>query len=272
MMSSTNIMYWNCANGIFSKKDLIKEHLKTHKPELFFISEAEINKNKETNLLECENYELSLSNTLSDTRKARICCYSTNDWTKIPNSSISDEILAYQKSNQIVICLYRPFKYYIGETTTTNFERLLANVQNIVQSYQNHALTIIGDFNIDYKKIGDQTYQRHNLANLLQDFQIFNNLNQLVNDITRHRMIEKNGERILQTSILDHVYVNGLHVDNIEVLPTIASDHNLIKVNMINKKEPIGHTKLYLRDWRKHSKETFTFKILYSLNLHKNCS
>jgi len=96
MTSSMCILYWNCANGIFSKRDIIKNYISTYKPELFFISEAEIDKNKETNLLEHENYDLTFSKTLTDTRKARICCYSTKNWSLIPNTSILDEILTFK--------------------------------------------------------------------------------------------------------------------------------------------------------------------------------
>jgi len=190
-MSQQNILYWNCANGIFNKRDIIKNYLQINSPELFFISESEIDKTKELNLLETLPYELNLSNTLSDTRKARICCYSKPEWTLLPNSSTMDEILSYKKQNHIIIGIYRPFKTYSGESTTTNFERLLANLQQIIDSNPNHNITIVGDFNVDYNKMGDRTYQRFNLASTLQDFQISNGLIQMVKEITRHRMIKK---------------------------------------------------------------------------------
>jgi len=155
MTSQKNIMYWNCANGIFTKREIIKNYLTIHEPELFFISEAEIDLYKETNLLQVHNYELYLANTISETRKSRICCYSKSDWSNLSIKSKTDEILAFKKANHIVVGIYRPFKIYSGETTSTNFERLLGSIQEIFNTHANCDFTLVGDFNIDYKKIGD---------------------------------------------------------------------------------------------------------------------
>jgi len=112
----------------------------------------------------------------------------------------------------------------------TNFPRLLNKIQNYINDHQSN-ITLVGDFNIGYLKIGEKSYQRHLLAEILLNFQILNSLGQNVKEITKHRIIEKNKPKLLQTSFLDHVYSNNLHIDDITVHPTLASGHDLICVS-----------------------------------------
>jgi len=173
-----------------------------------------------------------------------------------------NEIIILEFENETVIGIYRPFKLLVGETASTNFDRLLNGLQNYIDNNPNKNLTIVGDFNIDFLKHGDRTYPRHNLANTLSEFQIHNNLDQLVKEITRHRLINKDGTQILQTSLLDHVYTNGLHVEGVEILPTISSDHDLIKINLTSEARKTQTNKKFVRDWRNYSKD----KLLLNLN------
>jgi len=114
--NSKNVLYWNCANGIFNKSDLIKDKIKVNEPELFFIAESEISKTMQTSISDYPGYELSHSKTMSETRKSRICCFSKPEWQLLEELlPIDDEILLYKKGDHIVIGIYRPFKLYINE-------------------------------------------------------------------------------------------------------------------------------------------------------------
>jgi len=110
--------------------------------------------------------------------------------------------------------------------------------------------------------MGQRDYKNHHLAELLMDFQKSNNFDQRIKEITRHRMVNRNGQNVLQTSLLDHVYTNGFHVDDVRVFPTIASDHNLIGIIIKNKNIARKFTnKIYIRDWRKYSKDAALTEI-----------
>jgi len=100
---------------------------------------------------------------MSDTRKARMCCLSKSDWTHIPIKSTFDEILVLKKHKVIAIGVYRPFKIYTNKTSLSNFERLLRAIQEIITSNAEHEFIILDDFNIDFKKMGDRTYQHYNV-------------------------------------------------------------------------------------------------------------
>jgi len=115
----------------------------------------------------------------------------------------------------------------------------------------------VGDFNIDYLRVGDKSYQRHQLSEALLNFQVKNELTQMVKEITRHRLVTKNGIQNLQTSLLDHVYTNCLNIDHIQILPTIASDHDLLKINYDESNQKRKTKKKWIRDWRKYTKENF---------------
>ncbi len=42
-MAINKVIYWNCAGGVKSKHDYIKQVINEEKPCVFFISESEIN-------------------------------------------------------------------------------------------------------------------------------------------------------------------------------------------------------------------------------------
>jgi len=234
---SQSILYWNCASGIFNKMNIIESKIQQFKPEIFFVSESNINLQMNCELLTIQNYNFMNSQTANETRKSRMCCFFKNDWApNMTEMGKEDEIIILEKKDWTIIGIYRPFKVYENETASGNFSRLITRMQNYMTKYQDRKIIITGDFNIDYQKIGDKTYPRHQLATELMEFQIKNNLTQKVKEITRHRMINKNEQSILQTSLLDHVYTNGLHTEFISIEPTMASDHDIVIINLLDRK------------------------------------
>jgi len=200
------------------------------------VAESNINNSINTNLLMTPGYNFINSNTISDERKSRICCFFKNGWTpNLNDMGTTDEIIIMEKLNRTIIGIYRPFKVYQGETASQNFVRLLNCIQMYMDKNRTIKITIIGDFNVDYLKMGDRSYQRYQLANTLLDFQIQNGLIQKVKEITRHRIVTRNNIATLQTSLLDHVYTNDLEVETIKIIPTISSDHDLVKVEFDEK-------------------------------------
>jgi len=258
MINKPNIIYWNCASGIFNKIDIIKHKLTEHKPDVLILAEADLNLNMNLKVLEISGYNFATSLAISSERKSRICVYYKNSWTiNEQYMSKHDEIVILERGELSVIGIYRPFKLLQGETATTNFERLLAKIEQYIEQNRHKKLIILGDFNVDYLKFGDVTYQRHNLADQLLDFQIRNGLGQQVNEITRHQVIRNNNGTSVQTSRLDHVYINFTGLDPVEILPSISSDHDVIKVTIdeLDNTTKIKTETTFIRDWRRYSRE-----------------
>jgi len=93
-----NILYWNCASGIFNKASLIKNKLIEHKPEIFFIAESDLNNAMNLNLLNHLGYNLHTSQTITNERKSRLCSYSKPGWNLANNHmSKNDEIIILKK-------------------------------------------------------------------------------------------------------------------------------------------------------------------------------
>jgi hypothetical protein len=69
------IMFWKCANGIFSKKPCVEKYIKSFKPMAFFISECDIHLNHCLDLLRIKGYSLEVADTLHSKRKGRILVY-----------------------------------------------------------------------------------------------------------------------------------------------------------------------------------------------------
>jgi len=168
--------------------------------------------------------------------------------------TVMDELIILENKDITSIGIYRPFKLLQGETATTNFTRLLDTIQKYIDQNKKRRIIISGDFNIDYLRMGDTSYQRHRLAELLLDFQIRNNLTQIVKEITRHRLVNQNDTQTLQTSLLDHVYTNFIGVEDCQILPSIVSDHDVILVTVESTNKTPSTEITYIRDWRHYSK------------------
>jgi len=144
MNTNKNILYWNCASGIFNKIDVIKFKIQEQKPDVFFISEADLNEKMDLNLLGISEFTLATSKTFSDVRKSRLCAYYNNSWTLNEEfMSEKDELIILEHENLSIIGIYRPFKLLQGETATTNFLRLLAKIQDYLDKCQGKNVSII---------------------------------------------------------------------------------------------------------------------------------
>jgi len=69
------IIFWNCALGIKSKFDFLKDLATTQRPDLMFISEAEVN-DCDLSLINIKGYEISVSESINgEFGVARMACY-----------------------------------------------------------------------------------------------------------------------------------------------------------------------------------------------------
>jgi len=102
-----NVLYWNCASGIFNKIELLKDKTELYDPEIFFVAESNINNDMNTDLLQIRNYNFTNSKTIAQDRKSRICCYYKNKW-KLRDDvmSVDDKIIALEHENNFIIGIY----------------------------------------------------------------------------------------------------------------------------------------------------------------------
>ena len=75
-----NILYWNCANGLYNKLNIIKQNLEDYGPEIYFIAESNLDTNMNQNVLKQNGYEFMTSSTASEDYKSRICSYFKTSW------------------------------------------------------------------------------------------------------------------------------------------------------------------------------------------------
>jgi hypothetical protein len=76
-MALNKIIYWNCAGGIKSKHDYIKQLIKEENPCILFISESELGA-YDLEIVKIKDYDLITVSTLAAGR-ARMACYIKSD-------------------------------------------------------------------------------------------------------------------------------------------------------------------------------------------------
>jgi len=133
-VKSSEIIFWNCAHGLVAKIDYVHHYLSVHKPELFFITEAEIKKDKSYLCLSFPGYELHVSKTLVF-GCARSAVYVKNNSNFKRNDNLengSSEILVFENNKLRVCGIYRPFKNIRGFSSHAAFDSLLKNLELVV--------------------------------------------------------------------------------------------------------------------------------------------
>jgi hypothetical protein len=252
-MSFKRLVFWNCAGGVKSKMDFIKNYIDQHHPCALFISEAEI-KSHDLNLLRIKNYDLIVSNTI-DKGAARQACYikSSINYNVVKTTGDCD-IVAIETQFDRAIGVYRGFKLPTGVTKISFFHSLMTSLKLLCQT--NKILTIGGDFNVDLNK---KTSNLHDLDNWSIRF----GLDQLVKGITRQRIVNAEGGVRVESSSIDHLYTNSKDWKLI-ITPSI-SDHHLIEVHRAHT-DRSPRQKIQVRDWRHYSKELANETINNKIN------
>jgi hypothetical protein len=108
-----------------------------------------------------------------------------------------------------------------------------------------------GDFNLDFARVGDKTYQHSKMLNKLGIWAATHGLSQLIKDVTRSRLVQaKDGPR-LEQSIIDHLYSS--EPDDFDLLNIGVSDHLAICLSLQSTTMAHNTEKLIRRDWRKYN-------------------
>jgi hypothetical protein len=239
------ILYWNCAGGIKSKIDYLRDFVKGKNFNLIFISESDILE-RDIALIKIESYDIILANTSSNGGKARMLCYVWNGLKhkKVRVSNMTLDIIAIEVNNCRFVGVYIPFKLPDGTSRTNFFKQFIAELENLSRTEKD--IMIGGDFNVDLNKPSSS-------LDKLENWALNSGLVNLVEkgDITRMRIVKTELTTRLESSTIDHVYSN-LQTVNINFQNSI-SDHVLLVAEIPTSRSTANKSKIIIRDWRNYN-------------------
>jgi len=226
-----SILYWNISAGLLSKWDYVRDLVEKYRPDVFFISEAELRGGLDHRCLNIQDYEIVMSNTMSLRGKARIIALvKQNGPTEIVvQNNSGNEIIFLKSKNCWVVGCYRPFKTFDNETISSNFNRMLESLKQIPPD---SPIIVVGDLNIDPYR--DET----NLKQSLIEWSDRKGLELIELGITRSRKVAG----VLQTSTLDLVFTN---IPNLKVENNFCdlSDHCVVNISVTTSTNKTNQTK-----------------------------
>jgi len=240
---------WNACLGAFNKIDFISHLLNSESLDILFIQEAEIPKGTKRKLLGIKGY-----NTYYDEEreKARIICYVRVEIEAETEISRTVDAISVKTQDITFVGVYRPFKLDI-DVHPTHMSYLNDLIHFVKKSGEGTtSFVVVGDFNLDFAKIHDRSYNRVNLYDAWQECTTELSLIQLIEQPTWSRVIGN----VQKTSILDHVYVNNL--DNqlsVETVDTHHSDHLAVILQMSAHVEKKGPNRIRIKSWRHYNRE-----------------
>jgi len=246
------IATWNVCLGAFNKLNYIDEFIKNEKIDILFVQEAEKPKEMDKDLLTVKDYNLSFDSTKE---KARIVCYWRMGIEARVVTATNIEAIALVMDQITVVGIYRPFKLIHHQ----NHHEYLQEMVNFLKRFEDDTnLVVMGDFNLDYSRRSDRSYNRINLYDAWDDFTTSQAMVQLVDKPTWNRIVQ--GQ--LKKSILDHVYVNGTdHNRKIEIYDTNHSDHKAVILTTSATTTTRGHNQIRVRNWKMYSKESLANEL-----------
>jgi len=246
------------AGGLNAKFHFVKKLISELNPTAFFISEANINKNKINEHLNIDNYELIISDTKYPISRSACYLRKSSGFDVITKGNGS-EIICLESKTLVIAGIYRPFKLHDGQTHLSNFNALLDEIKKVCKTKKE--IVVAGDFNIDVKVSMNRNPQ---LKELIDEWALDSGLVQKVNTTTRSRIVTTTrGERI-ETSIIDHFYTSN-DANEVELIEHFASDHKILMMTSLNGKSDLKTLKLERRDWRRYRPENIK-KFTESVN------
>ena len=166
-----------------------------------------------------------------------------------------------------VIGLYRQFKIINEQTQLQSFRKQLSEITTFIHTDQR--TVVVGDFNLDYVKMNEQTYTHRRIYDELLEMSYAFDLTQMVKEITWMRLYNNH----VRKSTLDHIYTNNQDlIDCITVQKREISDHSLITCTTKGYRKSNRWITYEYNSWQAYSKEalqtelqTYDFGILSTL-------
>jgi hypothetical protein len=240
------VLFWNCARGAVPKIDFINQYVADFKPVIFFISEAEIKKDKDYSCLVIDNYEIEYSKTVSF-GMARTMAYlrKGSGFRRVGDLEGEDnELIIITNGRQTYCGVYRPFKNINNKTSAELFEGLLSKLDRVIQTYPD--VTVGGDWNINW-------HSNSSLRRKLANWSETHGLVQSINETTRHQCISTTDGEKLRQSCIDLIFQSS--PKKVDIMNAEASDHCLLVLNLGTPAPKIATKKIVTFDWRNYTKQ-----------------
>ncbi len=256
------VSYWNCGSGLVRKWDFIKSYIDENEPDIFYIAEADLTANTDVRFLKVPGYRTEVANTMLTKGKCRIICFCRPFFQRLTQLEGDQNELIVLKHDRNVICgIYRPFKCYLGETQTSNLNRLLTSLAGVTDAFGKRTNKLfLGDYNIHLENLSCR------MRMALEAWADDGSLTQMVDFKTRSRTVEGK----VQSSMIDLVYSN---VESLDVSGEFndLSDHIILSCKGKRNTNKQIKKKIAYVDWRKYNREDMRTEFLSGfkgINIH----
>lgn len=300
------VAYWNVDRGYLTrgKKDELQSYISAQGIDICAVAEVQITNTSFYNdyLYEIEGFYQIKPISWTDYNQARILLYCRKSLENIiklrldlmsrDQPDIFIEISPVTGKSFIVAFYYREWTgLFTSNSAEDQLLRLKCFLNNVKKSRQNQTkeIWIIGDMNLNWKHYFSGEIQNRELIEEVKDLMIEEGLTQIVENITRTRVVENR----IQEGILDHIYTSDLtKLESLSITEVSCSDHSLITFrrkmakNSIKKQVKVRSFKNFVEkdflqdlnkhDWTKvteeidvdNSTKLFTSYILETLETH----
>ena len=271
-ISKLKVLHWNGGSKLWANKRWEIEHLLWEKkPDLCFISEANLWNEVPEDERIIQGHQIILPNTMGKLGYARIILLVKNGLNvHVIKDQMDTETATFwirigeSKTNGMIIGgIYREHVQLGGEMRATTWQerQRLQEVRwrTIVERWcnisRNMKCFMVGNLNLDHKKWDSPDQYQEKLVDLVKDKVEVTGFQQIINGITHTR-------RGAEDSLLDHIWTNcnqrTLRHYNETRDP---SDHNIIGVDISLKDIKPGGQNIVHRLWKKFDKERCHMKL-----------
>jgi hypothetical protein len=241
------ILFWNCSHGVLAKFDIIKHYIQDYKPVLFFISEAEIKKDRDYGCIAIPGYQIEVAKTIDSVNKiARSLVYVKSDskFKRCHNLEDNTSELIVMSDGKIKVCgVYRPFKT-VGEVSRSDaFATLLGTLDKVLRSPED--IVIGGDWNVVWNSESSMKKQ-------LEEWSEEHGLLQSVDAMTRHQIVRLAAGPTVQESCIDLVFQRFPR--KVNIVQSIGSDHCILGLSLqLQSCAKVVTKRIITTDWRNYN-------------------
>ena len=271
-VNKISIIHWNMGSRLWENKlEELELLLSEKKPDLCFISEANISASKNLDEMNVPGHQLILPRTMSRLGHARIALVVKNHFNvHILNEYMHDDIASIwvrigdnKKQSIVVGGLYREHSI-LGEdiSNLTNGEKQAKQEERwrkLVTQWRRAGVSnncvIIGDINLNFLDWEEPESGHENMIELVKDNLETTGFTQIVKKYTRSMSNQRD-------SLIDHIWTNKStrilrHFNEVRN----DSDHNVIGVDVSKKDVKIGGFNVKRRSWTNFDKDRFLTKV-----------
>ena len=260
------IIHWNGGPRQWKNKLVELEALLIeHKPDLCYITEANLWAGLESHEMEIPGHSLVMPNTMGTLNHARIVLIvrdglnvmKLNQYMDTFTATIWVKVGTSRRNSVKVGGIYRELRQLgQGDMTASNQEVMRKQEQRwdkVVKQWKSAGnmsnCIVLGDLNLDHRRWQLPEQQLVAMVQLVKDKIETTGFSQLVNRITRSWNQQAD-------SILDHIWVNCPNkVINHFNIPRGASDHNIIGLNLATMDLKMGGQNTIKRKWANFDKD-----------------